>query len=272
MQDTQSRSPHIADIDMRDAILNELANPSSQNFLNQSGLARGMHVLDVGCGMGLMTCWLARQVGPEGTVFAINDNEEQLSIARQLAQEENLNNIRFINLSALDLAELDMKFDFIYCRFLLMQVSEATPILDAIYELLEDGGIFACESAILGHEFCYPPVDAFDRWRELNLEMFYVMNKDPQTGMKLYQRLADIGFTDLRGQLFQHVLNAGPERFELLLNDLREQESAYLNAGLCTETELEDIRLELNEIVDDESYFIGYHQSCQIRAVKDSQK
>ena len=56
--------------------LNDLYNPATQQFLLSNGLRPGMHVLDVACGTGIMTQWLARQVGANGWVHAIDQNEE----------------------------------------------------------------------------------------------------------------------------------------------------------------------------------------------------
>ncbi|MDP3706426.1 MAG: methyltransferase domain-containing protein [Legionellaceae bacterium] len=75
--------------------LNVFSNPYSFTFLQRSGLKRGDHVIDVGCGIGELTCWLAEQVGREGKVVAIDISVEQLELARQRAAEKKLSNIEF---------------------------------------------------------------------------------------------------------------------------------------------------------------------------------
>ena len=45
------------------ATVQNLYGKESQFFLQKSGLKKGMTVIDIGCGTGLMTKWLAEQVG-----------------------------------------------------------------------------------------------------------------------------------------------------------------------------------------------------------------
>ena len=47
-----------------------------------------MHVLDVGCGIGNLSCWLADRVGAKGRVIAVDSDSEQLKIAEKRAQKE----------------------------------------------------------------------------------------------------------------------------------------------------------------------------------------
>lgn len=249
-------------------VLNQLLNPATQQFLLQSGLKPGMRVLDLNCGMGLMSCWIAEQVGPEGHVIACDNSEEHLTIAREVASDAGLNNIEFTRLTVDQLDQLSDKFDFIYCRFLLIHAKNPKDVLTAIYDHLEQGGVFACESAILGHEFCYPHSEAFEKWRTLNHDVFEAMNKDPQTGKKLYSMMFELGFHTLNGKLFQPVLSDATARQEMLLNDLKEQEQAFIASGLASEEEIEEIYEGLQELVEDDSHFIAYCQSCQVSGVK----
>ena len=38
--------------------MNQLINPTTQQFLLLSGLKSGMRVLDVDCVLGIMSCWI----------------------------------------------------------------------------------------------------------------------------------------------------------------------------------------------------------------------
>ena len=42
-----------------------------------------MTVIDIGCGTGLMTKWLAEQVGETGHIIAIDNRENQLELAKK---------------------------------------------------------------------------------------------------------------------------------------------------------------------------------------------
>ena len=54
----------------------------------------------------------------------------------------------------------------------------------------------------------------------------------------------------------------------MLINDLQEQEGTLIKHGLTTEEEIADIMDGLQELINDESFFIAYSQSCQVSGVK----
>ena len=248
--------------------LNQLLNPSTQQFLLASGLSEGMTVLDIGCGIGAMSCWLAEQVGPTGNVIAIDNSPAQLEIAREIAQEQGLDNIEFMQLSADQLDNIKVRFDLVYCRFLLIHLINPDEVVQSIYNHLRPGGVFACESAILGHEFCFPYNDAFDKWRQLNFEVFKAMGKDPQTGKKIYNMMHSAGFESLSARLFQPILTTAEQRHEMLVNDLHEQSDVFVQFELTDTVEMETVRDELTELAESEKYFIAYCQSCQVAGLK----
>ena len=57
--------------------------PYSRSFLTQSGLCKGMRVLEVGCGAGAMTPWLSQEVGQSGRVVALDINPQEIERARE---------------------------------------------------------------------------------------------------------------------------------------------------------------------------------------------
>lgn len=76
-------------------IMNRILNPNSQRFINEY-IRTGMQILEMGCGVGIMTCWLAQQVGEQGKVIAVDSSQEQLDIVMMNAKHLNLNNIEYI--------------------------------------------------------------------------------------------------------------------------------------------------------------------------------
>ena len=115
-----------------------------------------------------------------------------------------------------------------------MHLTDPMKLIQTIHDHLTPGGIFACESIILGHEFCYLQIDAFNRWRELNHDVFKAMGQDPQTGKKLYHMMHTVGFHDLSARLFQPVLTTAKQRQEMIIKDLKEQEQVFIEFGLST--------------------------------------
>lgn len=61
-------------------------------------------ILDVGCGIGGTTRYIAKKLGPRAEVIGITLSEEQAKRASALAQERNIPNARFEVMDALDMA------------------------------------------------------------------------------------------------------------------------------------------------------------------------
>src|SRR5436190_2176638 len=100
-------------------LLDQSFNSSTKKCLLNAGLTQDMKVLDVGCGAGVMTSWIANQVGNGGHVTAIDNSPEQLSVTQRTLKNQNLSNVTTKVLSAYDIEHLREKYDLIYCRFLL---------------------------------------------------------------------------------------------------------------------------------------------------------
>ena len=58
----------------------------TRRFLLDTGLAKGMRVLDVGCGIGDVSLLYAELIGPKGEVIGVDREPEALEMARELAR------------------------------------------------------------------------------------------------------------------------------------------------------------------------------------------
>jgi len=71
-----------------------------KNLVAQLNLMPGSVVADFGSGSGILTLELAKAVGPEGKVFAVDVVPQQLESVKSLAQMRGINNLetRWANL------------------------------------------------------------------------------------------------------------------------------------------------------------------------------
>jgi ubiquinone/menaquinone biosynthesis C-methylase UbiE len=69
--------------------------PFTENFLRGAGIAQGMRVLDIGCGMGDVTMLAAQLVGPAGRVVSIDLDQASIETARRRAATLGLDNVNF---------------------------------------------------------------------------------------------------------------------------------------------------------------------------------
>jgi len=67
----------------------------SRAVLEAAGLARGMRVLDIGCGAGDLSFLAAEVVGRSGSVLGIDRAPEAIAAAKARARERGLKRVRF---------------------------------------------------------------------------------------------------------------------------------------------------------------------------------
>lgn len=71
----------------------------TEQIIRRSDIKEGMAVLEVGCGSGAFTTFVARAVGPKGKVYALDIQKEMLKqLANKLSKLENkdIKNIELI--------------------------------------------------------------------------------------------------------------------------------------------------------------------------------
>lgn len=219
-------------------LVNKIWNPHSLKFLDQHCQLSGKHVLDLACGTGIMTCELAKRVGSSGKVTAIDISEEQLTFAKTKVQQENLSNVEFLTMLADDIEKLHKKFDLIYCRFLLMHLTDVPALVKKMVNCLAPHGQLICEEAV-GYQAleCHPYSAAFEYWKKISMQRSHIHQADDTIGKQLYKIFKDAGLKNLQLQITQPVLHSEEEK-NLPWRSLSESIPACVAAGLATEAEM----------------------------------
>jgi SAM-dependent methyltransferase len=119
------------------------ANLASPQFFGSVGIRAGSRVLDVGCGNGDVSRFVASLTGPQGEVVAIDNSEAALTLARAAGGKADAAQIayRVADLSA-DLHDLG-RFDVIVGRRVLMYLPDASATLARLIGLAKPGAILA---------------------------------------------------------------------------------------------------------------------------------
>ena len=146
-------------------ILHELYGPGTRRLLIDAGLRCGMRVADLGCGVGMVTAWLAKLVGSDGFVVGIDESSAQLSEARERLNGDG-DNVSFVQASATDVSLPAESFDLVYCRFLLIHLADPERALREMWRLLKPNGILVCEDGDLTNCGSEPP-SALDMFADL---------------------------------------------------------------------------------------------------------
>ena len=115
-------------------------------LIERSGIISGMTVLELGCGSGAFTTFVARVVGERGKVYAVDIQQDMLKqLERKLAKKENkdITNIKLKQASAYELPIEDESIDLAYMVTVLEEIPDRGRALREILRVLKPGGILA---------------------------------------------------------------------------------------------------------------------------------
>lgn len=166
--------------------------------LQRFGLAKGMNVLDVGCGAGTVTLEIAKFVFP-GQVIGIDRDEALVEQAKKNALSSNAN-VRFVidDILATNLSE--SSFDFVYCRFVLWTIAERTLALRNMIHLTKSQGIVCAQEPDAGGAIYWPEISAHRTY--WNGRIKYHQDRqdgiDPNLGRKLFMLFKQVGLLEIR--------------------------------------------------------------------------
>jgi cyclopropane fatty-acyl-phospholipid synthase-like methyltransferase len=136
----------------------ELDNPFSETnrsdvIVQHLDLQPGMNVLDIGCGPGRLTIPVAKQVGPQGQVVAIDLQPAMLRHAQERAQAANLNNIRFLQVGVGN-GKLEVSLaDRALLVTVLGEILNRETALREVFDALKPGGILSVTEIIFDPHF-----------------------------------------------------------------------------------------------------------------------
>ena len=209
--------------------MSELLDPMHRRYIDALGVVRaGARTLEVGCGNGSISVWLAERVSPGGTAVAVD-------------LDVSLIQVRMPNL---ELRKADIlagpvergTFDLVTARAVLHHVADAqAAIANMVASLKPSGAILLIEPDFLPASVAEPPeVRAFwDGWlawsRERGINYFI--------GRTLAPRLASLGLTIISGTAETAIYNGGSLWADYWIETISELRSdliasAKLNAAL----------------------------------------
>lgn len=226
----------------------QLYAKSSINLLHEAGISRGMQGLEIGSGSGAMTMELARLIGKDGKLLAIDLSQNQIDSIKKVTSA--FDNIEFKVWDANYLSDLGEYFDFIYCRMVLHHVSDAHSIIQQMKSCLKPGGLIICEEpSIFDSTFCFPKSDAYNLFTEWVRSCFSKNNRDYEIAHRLEQEFASCNFEITHHSLFQPLLRTTQEKeiYFMALNDIKPQ---LIDLKIASADDIEKLSEELKKLSD----------------------
>ena len=100
----------------------------------------GNTVFDIGCGPGYFTIDMAKMVGPDGRVIAVDIQAKMLEHVRKKAQKHRLAERIVYHTANTDHIGLNQAADFILAYYMIHETPDTTKTLQELKKLLKDGG------------------------------------------------------------------------------------------------------------------------------------
>ena len=107
------------------------------------GPKSGHVILDLGCGTGELTAYLAWLVGPQGKVVGVHPDKERLQLAR--LSHRNLKNLSFVEGNATTISEIfpTESFDTIFSNYVIHRIPDKAKAFRNMFTCLKPGGKIA---------------------------------------------------------------------------------------------------------------------------------
>ena len=254
------RTDHIGQNRLR--IQAELYNPGSQRFLIENGLMSASMVLEVGCGTGDMSRWMAMQLKPTAKILAIDSSVEQIAYAKNKALESGVKNVEYLCLPIEELSTLGREFDFIYTRLLLIHFKNPQSIIQIMCDALKPNGTLASEEFIISQIMCSPNSSAFQKRGEL-LTQFYDKNGlQPNVGGLLKEIFFSMGLLNIQQSLY-HPIPQSVEEKSLVFLSIEEIFDKMVALNLITSEALEKIICDLKELSKSQTHLFVLSEMVQ---------
>lgn len=177
------------------AIQASILHPFTEQLLRRAGVAPGMRVLDLGCGVGDVSIIAARLVGRSGRVTAIDRDESALATAAHRAQQQSLDNIVFVRADCHSYAS-KQSFDVVMGRHILIHTLAPLSLMQTSLSLLRPGGL------AIFHEYdfsvvhkAYPESPLRDQVVHLFWEFWCKAGLPGNIGTQLFHLFIEAGFS-----------------------------------------------------------------------------
>jgi ubiquinone/menaquinone biosynthesis C-methylase UbiE len=246
----------------------EIYGASTRQMMLDAGLCAGMRVLDLACGTGIMSHWIAKQVGSTGTVVGGDISRDQLAYARaQGPHGETSRPPEFIEVNAYDTGLPSKSFDMVHCRLLLCHLERPADALREMHRLLKPRGVLVCQDVEISSVFSCPPSKAYEQSIALGHAMGKVLGVNYDFGRHLPMAVMEAGFGSPRVSFIQpvHLCGLGKDWWH---QTFAEATPAMIRAEIVTEGEISKLLGEMKSLALDERVLLAQARMPAVSAVK----
>lgn len=214
-------------------------NPLTDGFLRRAGISAGMHVLELGCGVGEVSLIAARLVGPHGRVHALDFDATSLEIARGRIRSAGHDHVSFEQIDVNQHKPL-RPYDAVIGRHILLHTEDALGLLKKVVEIVHAGGLIAFHEG--DFSFCprgYPETPLMFWAEGLIMEFFQRAVPRPNIGTQLFHLMHEAGLLPAECRA-ECVMDGGPHSpvYEWIAETLRSLLPRMETMGMATAAEV----------------------------------
>jgi ubiquinone/menaquinone biosynthesis C-methylase UbiE len=158
----------------------------TRDVFRRAGIGVGMHVLDLGCGVGDVSFLAAGMVGASGAVLGIDRSASSIETARSRAMAFGLGNVEF------EVSELDTfndhgrRFDALIGRLVLLYLPDPVATLRQFRNLLRPDGLIAFQEVDMDQISQFPASELFTRVVSWIIAAFKAGGTETNMGRRLH--------------------------------------------------------------------------------------
>jgi ubiquinone/menaquinone biosynthesis C-methylase UbiE len=218
----------------------QVMRPLTERMLHSAGVRPGMHVLDVGCGVGDVSFLVSEIVGGQGSVVGVDVDRVALKVAEGRRAASGIGNVEF-RAGSIACIEFDREFDAAVGRFVLMFIDDPAAILRRLRGALRPGGIVAFQEWVGDVHGVSSATQPLLSWMlGLLAETFVRSGAHLHMGLDLYTGMLEAGFEPHPTPIAEIGLHtadpvAGARRWALFARSMLPKIVEY---GLATEAEV----------------------------------
>jgi SAM-dependent methyltransferase len=225
--------------------------PQGAELLRRIGLAQGQSAIDLGCGPGGILDLLSAAVAPGGRVVGLDADPLHTAMARQYASDRGLADVEVVTADARHTGLPTGRFDLVHARTLLVTIPQPAEVLAEMVRLARSGGWVASQEPDVENAWCYPPLPAWDRLREIFRASFGRSGADLLIGRRLPEMYRQAGLEHTEVVAHAPLYPAGHSRRTIVPDLVCSLRPVILELGLSDERELAELDRAVREHLAD---------------------